>query len=425
MHQTVDEDHPDIILLREFVALGESGEAAVQDHVALHLRQLGCEVEDIAYDPALVTLKHEFASTAAMTPGLRRLVTGRLRGRGGRSIILFGHPDSEPVADVQRWREPPFAGAIRDGRMHGWGIADDLAGIAAMIAGLRMALASGADLAGDIIIASTPSKRHARAVTALLHRIPAPDAAVYLHPAESGAGLSEIKAFASGLLEFRIVTHGTRPQTAEPGHTAFAHRARSAVDGAAEVIAALRALGEDRALRIRHPRLEQAVGRSTNILVSSVRAGQEAVYNRIPETCVIEGSVSFPPGEAMGDVQAEIEAVLARLADATGAAPPMITWMSGVTGAETADGHPLYTAVAATVAAETGRVPFVNPMHTSSDIRNPILQAGIPTVGLGPLAGDLTQNGCADEWVDVADYLASVRVVAGILGAWCSEKPQS
>jgi acetylornithine deacetylase len=47
-------------------------------------------------------------------------------------------------------------------------------------------------------------------------------------------------------------------------------------------------------------------------------------------------------------------------------------------------------------------------MHTSSDIRNPIVQKSIPTVGLGGLCGDLTQNGRHDEWVDVADYLRTI-----------------
>jgi len=47
------------------------------------------------------------------------------------------------------------------------------------------------------------------------------------------------------------------------------------------------------------------------------------------------------------------------------------------------------------------------------------VQAGIPTVGLGPLAGDLTQNGLTDEWVDVDDYRRAVKVVAAIIDGWC------
>ncbi len=58
-------------------------------------------------------------------------------------------------------------------------------------------------------------------------------------------------------------------------------------------------------------------------------------------------------------------------------------------------------------------------MHTSSDIRNPIVQKGIPTVGLGPLGGDLAQNGRTDEWVDIEDFVRGVKVTAGVIVGWC------
>jgi acetylornithine deacetylase len=48
-----------------------------------------------------------------------------------------------------------------------------------------------------------------------------------------------------------------------------------------------------------------------------------------------------------------------------------------------------------------------------------MVQKGIPTVGLGPLCGDLSQNGFSDEWVDVEDYFRSITVVAGIIAGWC------
>ena len=38
---------------------------------------------------------------------------------------------------------------------------------------------------------------------------------------------------------------------------------------------------------------------------------------------------------------------------------------------------------------------------------------------LGPLCGDLTQNGGRDEWVDVADYRRGVAVIAALIGLWC------
>ena len=98
--------------------------------------------------------------------------------------------------------------------------------------------------------------------------------------------------------------------------------------------------------------------------------------------------------------------------------PPRLEWVSGVSAAETPVEAPLYRAVAGAIRKITGQEPSVNPLHTASDIRNPILQAGIPTVGLGPLGGNLTQNGLTDEWVDVADYRHAAAVVAAIIAEW-------
>jgi acetylornithine deacetylase len=120
-------------------------------------------------------------------------------------------------------------------------------------------------------------------------------------------------------------------------------------------------------------------------------------------------------------VQGEIEAAIADAArddDWLRDHPPLLEWVSGATGMEVAEDHPLYRVVSGAITAVAGITPSVNPMHTSSDIRNPIVQKGIPTVGLGPLCGSLTQVGGTDEWVDVEDYLTMVKVTAGIIAEW-------
>ena len=67
----------------------------------------------------------------------------------------------------------------------------------------------------------------------------------------------------------------------------------------------------------------------------------------------------------------------------------------------------------------TGTEPAVNPMHTSSDIRVPLVQKGIPTVGIGSLGGNLAQNGLLDEWVDVEDFVNLVKTTAVVIADWC------
>src|SRR5262249_41276846 len=188
-----------------------------------------------------------------------------------------------------------------------WGVADDLCGVAIMVEGLRLVLEAGQAPAGGIVLASTPSKRHARGVSALLHRGLRADAAVYLHPAESGAGLHDIKTFASGRVEFCAPVGGRQPDTNEISHTAFAHTAVNPLDKLMLVHRALRAFDERRGRSIHHPALEKAIGRSTNLLVTHVAGGRAGLLLRVPESALLEASLSFPPSETLAHVQVELE----------------------------------------------------------------------------------------------------------------------
>ena len=206
---------------------------------------------------------------------------------------------------------------IDNGRLHGWGVADDLSGVAILVEGWEAALEAGQVPAGDVILASTPSKRHARGVSALLHGGLHADAAVYLHPAESGVGMREIKAFASGLLEFRVTVEGRAPDTSEISHTAFAHRAVNPLDKLVLIYRALQALDARRAAAVRHPALQKAIGRSTNLLVRIWRPAATASTRALPRRRAGWIAV-FSAARDAAEVQAAIEAAMREtaLADA-------------------------------------------------------------------------------------------------------------
>ncbi len=426
----MDINNAAIDLLRELIAAQTGGEAAVQGVIASRLKAAGCDVAEHEYDPAEVRVKGEFALDAARATERRTAVVGSLPGDPDLpSLLMFAHPDGEPVTDTSAWRHDPFAGEVQDGRLYGWGVADDLAGCAAAVLAIERVATAKLPM-GRAVFASTPSKRYARGVAALLHDNLVADASLYLHPAESGVGMREIKAVASGHIEFRITVSGRAPDTTEPGHTAFSHLGINPIDKAIVIRGALAALAEDRAARIRHPQIEALVGRATNIHVSRISCGEMRRLARIEETCILGCAVSFPPFETLDQVKAEITQAVTHAAAADpwlNEHPPKITWVTGVTGGEVAADHPLYLTAAAAVSQVTGQAPHVNPMHTSSDIRNPIVEAGIPCVGLGCLGGDLSQNDKHDEWIDVEDFLRMVDVTTAIVTQWCggNTSPQS
>jgi acetylornithine deacetylase len=414
--------NPAVAFLLDLIAAQTDGEMSVQALISKRLESAGCEVQAFDYEPGLVPVVGEFSAEEGQGAEIRRAIVGTLPGDTSLpSLLMFAHPDGEPVSGLERWNHSPFKGEVDNGRIYGWGVADDLAGCAAAVLALEK-LAMAKIPMGRAVFASTPSKRYARGVAALLHDGLQADASLYLHPAESGAGMSEIKAVASGQLEFKITVQGKAPNTTEPGQTAFSHLGVNPIAKAIVVHDALMALTKERVHRIRHPLIESKVGRSTNLHISRIQCGEMRKYSRISETCILGGAISFPPGETLEDVKAEICAcieLVSQTDDWLSCNPPVISWVTGVTGAEIADNHPLYLTASSVVRAVTGFEPHINPMHTSSDIRNPIIEAGIPCVGLGCLGGDLSQNDGHDEWVDLNDYLRMVDVTERVVTSWC------
>ncbi|OYU48560.1 MAG: hypothetical protein CFE31_08860 [Rhizobiales bacterium PAR1] len=417
-------DDSSIAVLRSLIAAGESGETAVQNCFADAVGALGGLVEHHAYRPCDIPVIDEFTSGLLLPTEERVSVLGRFPGTGGgRSLILFAHPDSEPATDTDRWSKAPFAGLISEGRIYGWGVADDRAGVAIMVDAMATLHRRGIMLAGDVILASTPSKRQARGVSALLHSGLTADAALYLHPAESGAGTGEIKAVTCGQLTFRLRIEGKAPPTTEPLQTGFAHLAINPITKAQSLMSALAAFDEERSSRVFHPLIHQAVGRSTNLMISSISSGDTDLSARMSLTCEIGAAISFPPGEGLNDIKTAVEAALAKaVADDPWLTlhPPLLAWDTGTAAAEVRLDHPFFVTAKEAVRAATGTEPVCNPMHTGSDIRNPIVQKGIPTLGLGPLCGNLSQNGQHDEWVDLADYRNAVLATADIIQKWCT-----
>jgi acetylornithine deacetylase len=425
LFETVDRNrNKHIEFLRSLIRSSSRGEEAVQAVVAERFEELGLEVQTLRLLPTRLSLNMEFAAEETIEMTERVSVIGRLEGSGGgRSLLFFGHPDGEPVTpeSTRGWSHDPFAAELDGGRIYGWGVADDLAGVAIMAEAVAAVLEANGRPRGDIYLGSTPAKRNARGILGLLNEGYQADASVYLHPAESEKGLKDIKAITSGMLRFRITVQGRPPDTKEPGQTAFAHLAANAVDGAHAVIESLRMLDEERGRRVHHDALHAAVGRSTNLLISHVSCGEAGRTTRVPLECVIAGSITFPPNEQMPKVQQEITEAVARSTEDgrwLAGRPPAIEWLFGTQGVEVARDHPLYRTVHDAVRLVTGEEPEVNPLHSASDIRNPKLFRGIPTVGIGPLAGDLTQAGGHDEWVDVEDYIRAIKICAKIIVDW-------
>ena len=197
---------------------------------------------------------------------------------------------------------------------------------------------TGINLKGDLILASTPSKNHTRGIAGVLHRGYSADAALYLHPAESGNGLEDIKAFTPGQIIFSIEFFGKKPDTNEPAHTAMSHLGHNPMLDALDIINALREFEAERIKNIHHPLLDNAVGRSSNLLFSFFKYGKSSDMDKIHNNCKLGCALSLVPGEKLDEIMKIIEQKINLVVQNSSWMKkniPKLKWVSGVSGAET------------------------------------------------------------------------------------------
>ena len=402
--------------LRGLLLASRDGEAATQAEVSRQLSNIGLHPETVIASGSDLPTVGEFAHPDEIDPSERSSIVAATGGVGP-SLLIWAHPDGMPFDGGAGWTRDPYAGTVEDGRIYGWGIADDLSGVAAGIMTVDVLKGLGLERNGNLMIASTPSKGHASGILAVMRAGYVADAGVYLHPAESGHGLHDIKALAPGMLRFKVRVAGQHPDTLEPNHTLFAHLGADPMATLERVLSNLRELDAQRAARLHHPALAEMVGRSTGLLVSMVHAGESA--SRLPASAEAVVTILLPPGERLSDLQQEVERVVSNAAtDIT--VEPSIDWLFGTTAAEVPADSQLYRAVHHAIEDVTGNTPRYYPGRTASEIRQTMLNYGMPSVGIGPLAGSLTQAGHVDEWLDVGDYLKMISVCALTAARWIS-----
>mgnify|MGYP000852752686 FL=1 len=411
--------------LEDLIRFSKYGTNSIQDNVLEKFTALRCINDDFDYDPKSIDLVEEFATDFVQSKKRERAIVARYKGESdGKSIILFSHPDTEKYVSNDGWNHDPFEPTISNNRIHGWGIADDLAGVAMMYHSLDLIKKSEIHLKGDLILASTPSKNHARGIASVLYNGYYADSALYLHPAESGNGLEEIKAFTPGQIVFSLEFSGKKPNTNEPAHTAMCHLGHNPMRDALEVIGVLKEYENDRISKIHHPLLESSVGRSTNLLFSFFEYGKSEAMEKMHDNCKLGCALSLVPGEKLEDIMNEIQERVDSVIhknDWMKKNRPKLNWVSGVSSASTEPTSQIYQ-ITHKIIGNYGTEAKINPLHTSSDIRNPIVQKGIPTVGFGPSCGNLTMCNERNEWVDLDDYFRALCVTAEIVTKFCNEK---
>lgn len=343
-------------------------------------------------------------------------VVGKVPGHGPRQgMLLFGHADKCP--ETYEWAKQHPEMTEIDGRFYGPGIADDVSGITAILSAVETYLQLGLKPRGDLLVASILGKQGGIFGTyGLMKRYGPLDAAIYVHPAESGGGLSELKIASLGSLEFIITLDGKGPTSTEPIEAVFSKSALSATDLGAFLLRGLQKWAVEQEQRYPHERLQTLAGQTLSLLAGRFISGTQNEVYKVARNCTIQGIVCFPPNARLETVRADFVQAFESLVKQNpwlSQGHAHLEWGDRIDqSCQSDENHPFMQMASQTIRAVTGKTPYLYYGHTASDIRYPLLYWKAQAFGVGPLAGDLTKE---TEWVDRKEYLDTIVAVAEML----------
>ena len=389
-------------------------EAALQDYVAGRMRAAGLQVRVWEPEPADLPPSRYPIPPGHHFRGRPQLVATARGAGGGRTLLLNGHIDVVTAEPVERWTSPPFAPALRDGRLYGRGACDMKGGVAAMLLATEVLRALEVPLRGDLIVNTVTDEEStgagSLAVAASGMRA---DGGIIPEPTRLTAWLGT-----RGSLMPVITVDG------RPGHAGFppSHWSDGGPVNAIEkmqlVLEALQRLRLEWQLR---PDTRHAVLAPGTIVPTGIDAGQWMVS--YPALATLRCHVQYVPGQADADgygtrVEAELEAHVLAAARADpwlSAHPPRFTWPGDVPASFVEEDVPISASALGAMAAlgldggvATHTTFFDGPTFT---------RAGIPTIAFGP--GDILRAHGVDEYVPVQELVRAAQVLAVAAMRFC------
>ena len=332
-------------------------------------------------------------------------------------LLLYAHADKFP--QTYEWAREGPTPQRRDGCTTGPGVADDVAGVVAMLSAVETARRLGLESRRPLLCGSLLGKQLSVLGTfGLMTRYPPMANAIYVHPPESGEGLHELHHASNGVIELRIEVEGRPPETKDPFHAIYDRGAVNAVDAAMFIVQGLKTWAAGAARRYRHPPLEDETGRSVGLLVSRMRTEGGDDVLQVSMRCIVEGVVCFPPNARLDSIRREVRSAVESSVEAHPRLAPHsvgLQWGDNVGEAcATCESSPLVRAAQRVLECATGRPPRFTHAYSLSDIRYPLLYWGAPVIGIGPRAGGLATK---DEWVDRGEYVRTIAVLTTLMRA--------
>lgn len=350
---------------------------------------------------------------------------------GGRSLVFNGHIDVVPVGNPGTWTQAdPFSGAVVDGRVLGRGSGDMKAGVLAQAHAALALQRAGVRLQGDLKLAAVVGEEvgdHTCGTTATIDAGYGADLAVIGEPTAPPAPLC-IVPVTPGLLWFSVTVAGRTAHSGFRGETVHptvygSELGVNAIDKAFAVYQAVNGLEAEWAQAKRHPLFPNGKFAILPGVIQGSPYGIDVPFF-LAESTVIEYCAMFHPGDDCATAKAEIEACIARAADAD---PwlrehrPVVEWKLEWEPYVLADDHPVLPLIERAHERAVLGTALAGPArrHGFAGVCDATWYEakGIPSVIYGP--GDLRLAHAADESVSIAETVAACRTYALLAMEWC------
>ncbi len=396
-----------VALLSEMIRVRSlSGESAAdaQAVVRSYLARLPYRIEESADRPSRFEDHPEFMPPNPAGDGPFVNVIGWPESARDRRFAMFSHIDTHSLDPG--WNTEPLEPVIDGNRLYGLGAADDKGGVAAMLIAAEALAASGEPL--PVVMSLHGKGGGSRDSLPVFDRLSRTDhsigAVLYVHPAETGRGLEDIKNAVQGIVDLELTVGGWRGPQMEIGSVDSAawQTGGNALDMCWQVLEHLR----------------ETVFRDVQFNLGELAGGDR--IGSVAETATARFRLKFGGDASWRRLLADARRALESHARALPESDPSFRFALEPVGYRTNPGAadwdaPVSRVLRRSIEDVTGRAPSAYPNHYAGDIRYPIRLLGVPAYGIGSIGGNFYGP---NEWIDIDDLVRLVAVLVQTLSGW-------
>lgn len=383
-------------------------EGDIQAFIARELKAMDLSVDQ--FEPSMEELRsHPAFVEVSQGYENRPNVVATWKGRGnGRSLLFNGHVDVIPEGDPDSWAHGSWSGDIADGKIYGRGASDMKSGVAAMTMAVKAIRSSGIRLKGDVILEYVMDEElSGNGTLACVMKGYKADAGICCETSSM-----RVQPGSIGRIWFTINIKG------KAAGIQRRYEGVNAIELGYRVTKIVEAYEELRISRLQHPLYPDLLA-AVPCMVGMFESG--SFNSAFPDSCRLKGSMATVPGEDSDEVKRDFVRFIHSKSkdDPWMAAHPPEVLFTGYFAepSEIPVESPIVQTLCRNYQAVMHEKPLISGREGAADIRFLNQYGKTPTVIFGP--GRTEQMHANNEWVEIRDYLNSVKVLAQTVMDWC------